>query len=243
MNRIDISGLRYGRLLVISYHSPGENGGSRWLCRCDCGNEAKVIGSNLRSGSTRSCGCLALECASRMGSNPQFVRKRAEQAVRHGHKRKGRISVEYKTWLGMKRRCYDAKCKDYPNWGGRGIKVCDRWRDSFETFLLDMGSRPPGRYSIDRIDPDKDYSPDNCRWATLEQQGAQHRRGLTTIVIDGLQFSSIADACRHFGVNLTTAHERIKAGVPIGLAVSTTGRLKPRRSRESYLPKSARTPT
>lgn len=175
-----------------------------------------------------------------MGSNPEFIRKRAEKITKHGHKRPGKVSVEYKTWLGMKRRCYDAKYKDYPNWGGRGIKVCDRWNGSFEAFLLDMGPRPPGQYSIDRLDPDKDYSPDNCRWATIEQQGGEHRRGLISVAVDGHEFSSIADACRHFGVNLTTAHERIKAGVPVAIAVSTTGRLKPRRSKDSYLPKSVR---
>lgn len=241
MKRIDISGLRYGRLLVIGYHSPGENGGSRWLCRCDCGVEVTALGSSLRRGSIRSCGCLALEWASRMGSNPEFIRKRAEQATRHGHKRKGNASVEYKTWLGMKRRCYDANCKDYPNWGGRGIKVCDRWNESFVAFLEDMGPRPPGRYSIDRLDPGKDYSPDNCRWATLKQQGAENRRGLTRISVEGLEFSSIADACKHFGVNLTTAHWRIKAGIPIEVAVSTSRRISARRSKDSYLRKDRRT--
>ncbi|MDG9855602.1 hypothetical protein N7403_17175 [Pseudomonas nitroreducens] len=175
-----------------------------------------------------------------MGSNPEFVRKRAEKMIKHGHKRDRKASAEYKTWLGMKRRCYDAKCKDYPNWGGRGIKVCDRWNDSFAAFLEDMGQRPPGRYSIDRIDPDKDYSPDNCRWATLEQQGGENRRGLTTICIEGLTFSSIADACRHFGVNLTTAHYRISTGIPIEIAVSVAGRLPARRSHSSYLRRDSR---
>ncbi|WP_175405544.1 MULTISPECIES: hypothetical protein [unclassified Pseudomonas] len=240
MRRIDISGLRFGRLLVIGYLSPGENGGSLWLCQCDCGNQAKALSSHLRGGSTRSCGCLASEWSSHMGSNPEFVRKRAEKVTKHGHKRPGKVSVEYRTWIGMKRRCYDVKCKDYPNWGGRGIKVCDRWNNSFVAFFEDMGPRPPGKYSIDRLDPDMDYSPENCRWATFAQQGAENRRGLMKIVVEGLEFSSIADACRHFGVNLTTAHYRINAGIPAELAVSTTSRLKPRRSRESYLPKSVR---
>lgn len=240
MRRIDISGLRFGRLLVIGYHSPGTNGGSRWLCRCDCGKEITAIGGHLRSGSTRSCGCIALEWASHMGSNPEFVRKRAERITQHGHKRPGKVSVEYKTWLGMKRRCYDVNCKDYPNWGGRGIKVCDRWKNSFVAFFEDMGRRPEGPYSIDRLDHDQDYSPENCRWATMEQQGAENRRGITKIAIDGVEFSSLAAACRHFGVNLTTALYRINAGIPAALAVSTVSRLKPRRSKESYLPKSAR---
>ncbi len=135
MKRIDISGLRYGRLLVVAYDSPGKNGGSVWLCRCECGAEVKVKSSNLRSGSTRSCGCLASEWASALGSNREFVRKRAAKVTAHGHSRRGVKTPEYRTWLGMKRRCYDEKYKDFPNWGGRGIKVCERWNESRLTAL------------------------------------------------------------------------------------------------------------
>ncbi|KSO37610.2 hypothetical protein APA91_05795 [Pseudomonas aeruginosa] len=135
----------------------------------------------------------------------------------------------------MKRRCYDEKYKDFPNWGGRGIKVCERWNQSFEAFLKDMGPRPAGRYSIDRIDPDGDYCPENCRWATIHQQASENQRRLTGVEIDGTQFASIAQACAHFGVNVSTAHQRIKAGIPVDIAVRTCGRLAARRERESYL--------
>ncbi|HHZ8399246.1 hypothetical protein [Pseudomonas aeruginosa] len=235
MKRIDISGLRYGRLLVVAYDSPGKNGGSVWLCRCECGAEVKVKSSNLRSGSTRSCGCLASEWASALGSNREFVRKRAVKVTAHGHSRRGLKTPEYRTWLGMKRRCYDEKYKDFPNWGGRGIKVCERWNESFEAFLKDMGPRPAGRYSIDRIDPDGDYCPENCRWATIQQQASENQRRLTRVEIDGTQFTSIAQACAHFGVNVSTAHQRIKAGIPVDIAVRASGRLAARRERESYL--------
>lgn len=158
----------------------------------------------------------------------------------HGHKCRGKVSVEYKTWLGMKRRCYDEKYKDYPNWGGRGIRVCERWLHSFVNFLEDMGPRPAGQYSIDRKESDKDYSPENCRWATVQEQGAENRRGLTKVEVDGILFNSIGHACRHFGVKLTTAHYRISAGIPIELAVSQSDRLTSRRTKESYLRKDRR---
>lgn len=240
MKRIDISGLRYGRLLVISYAGVAKNGGSMWLCRCDCGKEAAFNSGHLRHGGTKSCGCLLSEWASSMGANRDFIAIRSERAATHGHKRKSKVSVEYKTWLGMKRRCYDEKFKDYPNWGGRGIRVCERWLHSFVNFLEDMGPRPAGKYSIDRKESDKDYSPENCRWATVQEQGAENRRGLTKIEIDGVLFHSIGHACRHFGVKLTTAHYRIKAGIPIELAVTQSDRLPSRRDKESYLRKDRR---
>ena len=148
--------------------------------------------------------------------------------------------MEYKTWIGMKRRCYDPKCKDYANWGGRGIRVCDQWVKSFPNFLRDMGPRPEGNYTIDRLKSSEDYSPDNCRWATLEEQGGENRRGLTAITIGELSFHSIAAACEHFGVKLTTAHYRISSGIPIEQAVSFIGRLSSRRDRESYIRKDLR---
>lgn len=240
MKLIDMTGQKFGRLTVSYKGPPRKGGGSDWICQCECGESITVIGSNLRQGHTRSCGCLAKERASAMGADKEFIAKRSIAVTSHGHKRKNAISPEYRTWLSMKRRCYDEKFKDYPNWGGRGIKVCDRWKISFESFLEDMGLRPAGDYSIDRRDPNADYSPSNCRWATLEEQGSENRRNLTAIVFDGLSFHSIAAACRHFGVNLTTAHFRISAGIPIEMAVSFKGRLPARRGRESYLRKEGR---
>jgi len=240
MRLIDITGKTFGRLTVISKQPPRKGSGSDWLCRCSCGVTFVALGSNINHGKTKSCGCLAKEHASAMGSNPAYVAKRIAKITKHGQKRKNAMTVEYKTWLAIKRRCYDTKCKDYPNWGGRGIKVCDRWNDSFVAFFADMGTRPSDKHSIDRIDPNGDYSPENCRWATLIEQGAENRRNLTAIAIDGVTYPSIAAACRAFGVGLTTAHMRIDSGIPVEVAVSTAGRLKSRRTRESYLPKNRR---
>lgn len=236
---IDMTGMRYGRLTVKD-RAPTPNGETRayWRCECDCGNQTVVTGKSLRNGGTKSCGCLAEEWARSMGSNPEFVAIRAEKTVRHGHKRVNRMTPEYRTWLGMKRRCYDKKCKDYPNWGGRGIKVHADWVSSFETFLADMGHRPSSRHQVDRIDPDKDYSRDNCRWVTPEVQGAEHRRSLREVTVDGVTFPSISAAGRHFGVGTTTINERIKAGMSLEEAVTFKAwSRKSNRTRESYLRK------
>jgi hypothetical protein len=157
----------------------------------------------------------------------------------HGHKRKGMATPEYKTWLAMKARCYTKSNKDFAGWGGKGIRVCDRWRDSFETFLRDMHTKPSADHTIDRLDSNADYSPENCRWATRSEQGAEHRHGLVPVSVGGLDFPSQAAACRFFGVRATTVNERLKAGISLDEAFQSN-RLKSRRTRESYLRKDRR---
>lgn len=227
MRLIDITGKRFNMLLVLRKGEvrPSASGGSNWVCLCDCGKETVAVGASIRSGKTKSCGCLATKWASSMGANPEYVAKRAEKMATHGQKRRGKITVEYRTWLGMKRRCYDPKFKDYPNWGGRGIRVCEEWLHDFIAFYTYMGNRPAGDFTIDRLNPDDHYRPGNVRWAHRTEQGQKHRRNLTTINIGDLTFESIAAACRHFGVGLTTAHERIRSGTDLITAVSHVGRL------------------
>lgn len=234
MKLIDMTGQRFGRLLVASKSASPR----MWECLCDCGATKLVAGSNLRNKSIRSCGCLAQEWASEMGARPDLVAKRAEAIVKHGHKRRGGMTPEYRTWLGMKRRCYDKRCKDYPNWGGRGILVCDRWNESFESFFADMGKRP-AEHTIDRIDPNGNYGPDNCRWATLQQQGAEHRRALRPVVVLGAIFPTVRSAANHHGISPSTAWRRLESGIDADAAFAP-GRLKSRRTKESYLPKARR---
>jgi len=150
----DITNKRYGRLLVIDYVDKAYvNKDHWWLCLCDCGNSKKVLGTNLKRGTSFSCGCLRSE-----------LLRRSKQT--HGMT----LTSEFNIWNGMRKRCLNKNNKDYKNYGGRGIKVCDRWLNSFENFYVDMGGRPSAKHSIDRINNDGDYEPSNCRWATAKEQ-------------------------------------------------------------------------
>jgi hypothetical protein len=169
MSFIDITNQRFGRLVAVERLLPPSGHEAKWSCICDCGGKAFVRVTDLRRGRTTSCGCY-------------FVERRRVAALRHGHASKGEVSPTYKIWNGMLARCTNPRVSHYENYGGRGIRVCERWR-SFANFLADMGERPSINHSIDRRDVDGHYEPGNCRWATQAEQRANRRDAISPLAI------------------------------------------------------------
>lgn len=176
MRPLNLEGQRFGALVAIA-RAPNRGPKAAWSCKCDCGAVHVATVSNLVSGHISSCGCL---CAVK---------------VTHGMAR----TKTYRSWAGAKARCRNKKNTNYPHYGGRGIDMCERWAESFEAFLSDMGKCPDGM-SIERIDTNGNYEPGNCKWVPISEQ-CMNTRVAMRWVVKGLRFQSRAEAAKHFNVS------------------------------------------
>lgn len=185
---VDLTGKRFGSLTVISQAKSSKSGRAMWLCRCDCGTEKIILGSSMIQGKTKSCGCSQVK--------PPYSKRLKN------------------VWWNIKRRCYDERSDSFVNYGARGIGMCDLWRYDFYAFqdwAFQSGydeHAPQGVCTIERIDNNKGYSPDNCRWATAREQ-ANNRRNNFNVTFYG-KTKTVSDWARELGLDKTTLLFRLK---------------------------------
>lgn len=190
-------GDKFGKLTVIA--PPVSRNGRYWPCKCECGGEAMVSITSLKSRAKSGGGC------------------RSCFRVKHGH---GKSSdPTYSKYQAMRQRCENPKHRSYPIYGARGIEVCERWM-SFSNFLEDMGECPSELHTIDRIDSDGSYEPSNVRWATSEEQANNTSRNVV-ITIDGIVFPSLKKAADHFGIDYGVVRQRIARGNSVELSLKS----------------------
>lgn len=219
----------FGRLTVIERGEKAENGERRWRCRCECGKERSVRVNSLRSGRSRSCGCLSRDTA-------------AKVHLKHGATRGRGKTPEYEAWTHMIQRCENLNVVNYESYGGRGIEVCDRWRKSFAAFLSDVGQRPSPAHSIDRFPNNAGGywcgKPEcaecgpigrtfNVRWATARQQQRNTRRN-RLVTLNGVT-RTLAEWCERFSIDDSTAAWRLDKGWVPELAFALSSRTRSRR--------------
>ncbi len=195
--RENLVGKTYNQLTIIEMLPKG-----RVRAICSCGKETTLTANKAKRGDTRSCGCLL-----RLGNNRP-----------HGMTK----TPTFRSWQLISQRCYNEKDEHYPDYGGRGISVCLRWRDSFENFLADMGERPSIKHTIDRINNNGNYEPGNCRWATKKEQG-RNRRNNTILTMNGVS-KCLADWADDFHIEGRVITYRMKRGWPIEKAIKTPSR-------------------
>lgn len=198
---LDITGNKYGRLEAIQYVSK-----NKWIFLCDCGKKKEIWSNSVKDGRVKSCGCLHLErCA--IGAN----------RVTHGDARSGNVARLHNIWRGMLKRCYAERDQAYKHYGGRGIFMCDEWKDSYVSFRdwsVDNGYAD--KLTIDRIDNDGSYSPSNCRWSDRKAQ-ARNRRSTRWIEFNGIK-KSVAEWVEETGTSRLKILQRAAAKNPVATA-------------------------
>ena len=192
----DLTGQKFGRLTVISFAGQRKRRRNYWNCLCECGETTVVSRDALVFKTTQSCGCLHRE-------------RTSAACLMHGRAHKK--DATYQAWKAMHGRCNNPKNKRFPDYGGRGISVCDRWND-FEAFVTDMGDRPEEKKSIDRIDNEGNYEPVNCRWADDFEQ-ANNKRTNHALTHDGITLN-LSQWIRRMGISKSAIYSRIKRGLP-----------------------------
>ena len=201
-NRLDLTGQTFGRLKPIKVDHI-KNNRTYWLCKCDCGNEVVIVIQNLRNGHTKSCGCIRME-------------KSSERMIRHGIYR----TRFYNIWKGMKQRCNNKNSPHYVWYGGRGITVCDRWykfenfkEDMYQSYLAHVEGFGEKNTTIERIDVNGNYEPNNCKWATIEEQ-ANNTKSNHFIGVNGEQLT-MKEAAKKYNIRYQTVYERLHSGKDI----------------------------
>jgi hypothetical protein len=196
--KLDLVGQSFEKLLVVS-QADSRGGKTYWNCICECGREKVVRGKELKSGDTKSCGCLV-----------------KENSTTHGMHQ----TSTYKIWRSMKNRCLNPKNKGYQHYGSRGISVCDRWL-KFENFYIDMGEKPEGM-SLDRKNNDGPYSPENCRWATPREQSNNQRSNHLITYQDKTQ--TLSQWAEELGISRNTLLNRLTSRWTVEKALTTPPR-------------------
>lgn len=195
-HRKDMTGMVFGKLTVLEA-AGRKDGRLFWKCQCKCGAVVETNGKSLRRGESMSCGCAS--------KTNQFCQR-----------------PEYCTWVKMRSRCYEPRDISYKNYGARGIAVCDRWlgKGGFGNFIADMGPRPTRRHTLDRVDNDKEYSPENCRWATWAEQ-VRNRRSTRFYTFQN-EIKTLPEWADHLGIPIDVIRGRLnKCGWSVERALST----------------------
>lgn len=210
LRRKDIVGQVFGFLTVAAFDRVADYGQTYWRCMCHCGTETVVRKSHLKGGSTKSCGCERAAMVSATHTT-------------HGHWKGGKGSSEYSTWVSARVRCHTPSGHAYKDYGARGITMCDRWRfgengkSGFECFIADMGLRPEGG-TLDRIDNNKGYSLDNCRWISMKDQGRNKRSNRVIECSRGTM--CVSEAAELYGIGYNAVIKRLNAGWDVERALT-----------------------